>query len=80
MNKLLAAFFVTTFALGSSVVFATGTMKLEDLTKEQRTEMRNRADTLIAQRAATANKVKASSGHTSRVKKLHHKIEMKTHS
>jgi hypothetical protein len=56
MTKLLAAVITSTFfALGSSAVFADGTMKLEDLTKEQRTEMRNRADKLIAERTATGN-------------------------
>ena len=54
MIKLLAVFVASTFALGSVSGFAAGTVKLEDLTKEQRMDMRNRADALIAERAATA--------------------------
>jgi hypothetical protein len=68
MNKLLAAIIVSTFALGSSVVFAASTMKLEDLTKEQRTEMRNRADKLVAERAATGNQTQATTKKMQKVK------------
>ena len=71
MNKLLAAVIVSTFALGSSVVFAAGTMKLEDLTKEQRTEMHNRADQLIAERAATGNQTQVTAKQVHKVNSHH---------
>ena len=54
MNKLLAVVVASTFALGSVTGFAADVLKLEDLTKEQRIDMRNRADALIAERAGTA--------------------------
>lgn len=65
MNKLLCFAVASTLALGASTAFAAGTMKLEELTKEQRTEMRNRADSLVAERAAKAS----SARHTPDVKK-----------
>lgn len=69
MNKLLAVIVASTFALCSAEGFGAGTVKLEDLTKEQRMDMRYRAEKLIAERAATANQTKAAVGHTSKVKK-----------
>lgn len=65
MHKLLCTVIVAT-SVGFSVPasFAAGTMKLEELTKDQRIEMRNRADSLIAERAA-----KASARHSPNVKK-----------
>ena len=68
MNKLLAVVVASTFALASVSGFAAGTMKLEDLTKEQRIDMRNRADNLIAERAANA---KPAVRHSPKVKKPH---------
>ena len=66
MNKLLAVVVASTFALASVSGFAAGTVKLEDLTKEQRIDMRNRADNLIAERAANA---KPAVQHSPKVKK-----------
>ena len=54
MNKLLAAVVATTFALGSASSFAADTAKKTELTQNERTEMRNRADKLAAERTATA--------------------------
>jgi hypothetical protein len=53
MSKLLAALVASTFALGSAAGFAAdAAKKKEELTKEERAEMRSRAERLIAQRAA----------------------------
>ena len=54
MNKLLAAVVATTFALGSASGFAADAAKKPELTKEEKTEMRNRAEKLAAERTATA--------------------------
>ena len=52
MNKLLAAIVATTFALGSAAgIAADTTAKKEELTKEERADMRARAEKLTAQRA-----------------------------
>jgi hypothetical protein len=66
MNTLIAVAVASTFALASVSAFAAGTMKLEDLTKEQRIDMRNRADNLIAERAANA---RPAVQHSPKVKK-----------
>lgn len=73
MNKLLAAIVASTFALGSGSGFAADAAKKEELTKEQRTEMRNRADKLIAERAAHPNQAKAAAEPAPKVKKHHAK-------
>ena len=52
LNKLLVTVAVSTFALCAAESFAAGTMKLEELTKEQRMEMRARAEQLTADRVA----------------------------
>ena len=52
MSKLVAVIVATTFALGAAAGFAADTAKKEELTKEERMEMRTRADKLIAERAA----------------------------
>ena len=46
MNKLLVAVVASAFVLGSASGFAADTAKKEELTKEQRADMRNRAETL----------------------------------
>ena len=53
MNKLLVTTLAAIFASFAGASFAAnGTMKLEDLSKEQRMDMRSRADQLTADRAA----------------------------
>ena len=54
MNKLVAAIVVSAFAFSSTAGFAADTAmkKKEELTKDERVEMRNRAEALTAQRAA----------------------------
>ncbi len=52
MNKILAAIVASTFALGSVAGYAADSAKKEELTKEQKTEMRDRAGKLNADRAA----------------------------
>ena len=56
MGKLLAVIAVSTFALASVSGIAADTAKKEDLTKEQRTEMRNRAEQLKTECAAGINR------------------------
>ena len=53
MNKLITVIVATTFALGSAAGFAADTTpkKNEDLTKEDRADMRARADRLTTARA-----------------------------
>ena len=58
MNKILAAIVASTFALSCASGFAADTVKKEELTKEQRAEMRNRADKLTAERAAAPTQAK----------------------
>ena len=70
MNKLLAAVVASTFALGSVTGFAADAVKKEELTKEQRTEMRNRADKLTQERGHAPAQVKTA---TPKTKKLHAK-------
>ena len=69
MNKLLVTIVVSTFALGSAESFAAGTLKLEDLTREQRMDMRSRADQLTADRAASGGQMNTTMEHTMKVKK-----------
>jgi hypothetical protein len=69
MTKLLVTIVASTFALCSAASFAAGAMKLEDLTTEQRTDMRSRADQLIANRAANGGQTVAVSHQTPAVKK-----------
>ena len=72
MKNLLGAIVASTFAL-STAGFAADAYKREDLTKEQRTEIRARADMLIAERAAHPASAKTEVQSTSRVKK--HKVK-----
>lgn len=59
MNKILAAVVATAFVFGSASGFAATSVKKEELTKEQRVEMRNRADKLTQERAQAPTTVKA---------------------
>lgn len=59
MHKLLAAIVVSTLSLGSVSGFAADAVKKEELTQEQRSDMRNRADQLIKARAAGTTQAKA---------------------
>jgi hypothetical protein len=69
VNKLLVAIVASTLASGSAASFAAGGMKLEELTKEQRMDMRSRADQLTADRAATGSRTKSSVEKAPKVKK-----------
>jgi hypothetical protein len=51
MNKLVAVIVASTFALGSAAGFAADTAKKEELTKEEKGDMRARAEKLTAARA-----------------------------
>lgn len=69
MNKLLAVIVASTFALSGASGFAADSPKKEELTKEQRTEMRVRADRLAAERATTGTPVKAEAKPAPKAKK-----------
>ena len=75
MNKLIAVVVASAFAFGSVAGFAADTVKKEELTKEQRTDMRNRADRLTQERAHAGTQVKtdaktAPAKNTPHVKKV----------
>ena len=59
MNKLIAAIVASTFILGSTTVIAATAVKKEELTQEQRGELRNRADRLVQERAQNPAPVRA---------------------
>jgi hypothetical protein len=70
MNKLLAAVVASAFVLGSASGFAADSVKKEELTKEQRVDMRNRADKLTLERAqAPTTQVKTDAAPKA---KIHH--------
>ncbi len=58
MNKLIATIVASTFALGSVSGFAADAAKKEQLTQEQRADMRNRADQLTKERTAGSTQAK----------------------
>lgn len=62
MHKLLATIVASTFVLGSAVSFAADTAKKEDLTQDQRLEMRSRAERLTQERAQGSTQVKTDAG------------------
>jgi outer membrane murein-binding lipoprotein Lpp len=71
MNKLLAAVVASAFAFGSVSGFAADAVKKDELTQEQRIDMRNRADQLTKERAAGSTQVKAATQPASKAK-IHH--------
>ena len=73
MKKLFAAIVASTFAFGSVAVFAADATKKEELTQEQRIEMRNRADQLIKERAQSPAPVKAQDQRAPKAKSFHAK-------
>ena len=86
MNKLLAIIVASTFALSGASGFAADSPKKEELTNEQRIEMRARADRLAAERATTGNQVKAEvktapkvKKHTKKTQKVSKHTTKKTH-
>jgi hypothetical protein len=78
MNKLLAAIVVSTFALGSVSGFAADAAKGDELTKEQRMDMRDRADKLTAERAAPSRHVISKVKHAPKAK-MHHAKKASRH-
>jgi hypothetical protein len=71
MYKLLAAIVVSTFALSCASGFAADTAKRDELTQEQRMDMRDRADKLTAERAAASKPATSKVRHASTAKKYH---------
>ena len=69
MNKILAAIVASTFALSCASGLAADAVKKEELTKEQRTEMRNRADKFTTERAAAPTRAKAETKPAPKAKK-----------
>jgi hypothetical protein len=57
MQKLLAAIVASTFAFGSLSTFAADAVKREELTQDQRSDMRTRADQLSRSRATGSEHV-----------------------
>lgn len=78
MNKLLAAVVASTFVLGSASAFAADAAKGTDLTKDERTEMRIRADKLTAERAAAPLATKVQAHPAAKLKKHHTRNDRKT--
>ena len=72
MNKLLAAIVASTFALGTVSGFAADAAKRDELTQEQRVDMRNRADQLTRARATGTEQVSVRTQHAPAAKKIHH--------
>jgi hypothetical protein len=60
MSRVLAVIVASIFAFGAASGLAQTAAKKEDLTKEERAEMRNRADRLVAERASGVTPAKAS--------------------
>ena len=73
MQKLLAAIVVSAIALGSVQAFAADTAKREDLTQDQRADMRTRADQLARARASGTEKASVNTQPAPVVKKTQHK-------
>ena len=57
MNKLLAAIVASAFAFGAVSAYAADAVKKDELTSEQRADMRNRADQLTRARATGTEQV-----------------------
>ena len=72
MNKLLAAIVASTFALGAVSTYAAEAAKKDELTQEQRADMRNRADQLTRDRAAWTEQMSTRTSHAPVAKKFHH--------
>ena len=68
MNKLLTAIVASAFVLGSVSGYAADAVKKEELTKDQRADMRNRADKLAQERAHAPTQVKAQAAATPKAK------------
>lgn len=64
MKELFAAILASTFLLGSTSGFAADAAKKPELTKEERADIRTRAEKLTAERAAAPAAVKTASGQT----------------
>jgi hypothetical protein len=71
MHKLLAVVVASTLAFGSVAGFAADAVKKEELTQDQRTEMRSRADRLVKERAQAPAPVKVEAQHTPKAKPQH---------
>ena len=79
MNKLLAAIVASTMVLGSVSGFAADAVKKEELTQEQRMDMRNRADQLVKERTAGTSQVKTNVQPSSKAKAHHSKKNASRH-
>jgi hypothetical protein len=71
MHKLLAVIVASTFALGTVSVYGADAAKKEELTAEQRADMRNRADQLTRARAAGTEQVTTKAPPAPVTKKIH---------
>ena len=74
MNKLIAAAVATAFALGTVSTFAADAAKKDELTTEQRAEMRDRAERMKQERANGPQKAQTMHETTAQ-KKVHKKAD-----
>ena len=71
MSRILVAIVAAGIALGSSAGFAADAGKSPELTKDERAEMRNRAEKLSAERARPVAQPDTTVGKTHKVTKPH---------
>ena len=70
MHKILATIVASSFVLASTGVLAATTFKKEELTQDQRVEMRSRADQLVKERAQNPAAAKAQAQPAPKAKAL----------
>lgn len=78
MNKLMIAIITSAFVFASTSGIAADAAKKEELTKEQRADMRNRADKLTQDRAQAATQVKSGAQSAPKAKETPVKKTKKT--
>ena len=84
MNKLRAVVVASAFVFGAASVPAADIVKKDELTTEQRLDMRKRADQLTQERARASTQVKtnapkAKARHVKKAKKVTRHDTKKTH-
>ncbi len=70
MKKPVIAFIVSAFAVAAGHSIAATPLKLEPLTTEQRADMHQRADSLLAIRAANPAQTRATPKATAKTRKM----------
>jgi Ni/Co efflux regulator RcnB len=72
MNKLLAAIVASAFALGAVSAYAADAVKKDEMTSEQRADLRNRADQLTRARATGTEQMGTKAQPATATRKVHH--------